>query len=92
MPYISQEERESLNPSIDAIAEMLSVLPEEEQAGPLNYVISSLCWQLFDRGRHNYNSLNTLVGAMESAKAEFQRRVVAPYEDEKIKANGDVFR
>jgi hypothetical protein len=31
------------------------------------------------------------VGALEQAKDEFRRRVVHPYEDLKIKENGDVY-
>jgi hypothetical protein len=35
--------------------------------------------------------VNDVVGALDGAKAEFQRRVVAPYEDKKIRENGDVY-
>ena len=39
----------------------------------------------------NYRVINDIVGAAEGAKAEFQRRVAAPYEDKKILQNGDVY-
>lgn len=35
--------------------------------------------------------LDHLLGAARLAQAEFYRRVLAPYEDKKIKANGDVY-
>jgi hypothetical protein len=35
--------------------------------------------------------MNDVVGALEGAKAEFQRIVVAPYEDKKMAENGDVY-
>jgi hypothetical protein len=31
-----------------------------------------------------------VLGAMEAAKLEFYRRIVSPYEDEKIALHGDV--
>jgi len=40
---------------------------------------------------YNYTQMNAVVGAIECAKDEFQRRLLHPYEDEKIKQNGDVF-
>ena len=38
----------------------------------------------------SYTHLNDVVGVLESAKAEFQRTVVANYEDKKISENGDL--
>lgn len=35
--------------------------------------------------------VNSGIGALEAAKLEFYRRVVAPYEDKKIFDNGDVY-
>ena len=35
--------------------------------------------------------IRSASGALESAKLEFYRRVVAPYEDEKMNLNGDVY-
>ena len=40
---------------------------------------------------NSYATINDIIGALEGAKMEFYRRVVAPYEDEKIKENGDVY-
>jgi hypothetical protein len=39
----------------------------------------------------NYQTVNDIVGALEGAKMEFYRRAAAPYEDLKIKENGDVY-
>ena len=54
----------------------------------MNYLISTLMNAFYER---NYADLNAAIGVLECAKMEFYRRVVAPYEDTKIKANGDVF-
>jgi len=32
-----------------------------------------------------------VIGALEACKLEFYRRAVVPYEDKKIKENGDVY-
>ena len=67
-------------------------------AGELNYIITKACIDyveqraLDNQGIVNYEILNSVVGAMESAKSEFERRVVQPYENKKIRSNGDVFR
>ena len=37
-----------------------------------------------------YQTFNDVTGALENAKLEIYRRMVAPYEDEKIVENGDV--
>jgi len=39
----------------------------------------------------SYQTINDIIGALEGAKMEFYRRVVVPYEDKKIKDNGDVY-
>ena len=36
-------------------------------------------------------NLNAIIGALECAKLELYRRVAAPYEDDKIIENGDVY-
>jgi hypothetical protein len=61
-------------------------------SGELNYKITLLLLAYLDDHTFNYQTLNDIVGAVESAKAEFQRRVVNPYEDEKIVQNGDVYK
>lgn len=78
MPYIKKETRE--------VARF-----EPSSAGELNFAITMLIktYQQF-RGL-SYQTVNDIVGALEGAKAEYQRRVVAPYENSKIAENGDVF-
>jgi len=78
MPYIKQSERDFLLDSIP------------ETAGQLNYMISRLIKDYVIRQGLAYQTINDIVGALEGAKVEFQRRVVAPYEDKKILENGDI--
>lgn len=80
MPYIEQTRKAN----IDALDKPLT-------AGELNYLITSMCINyLFTKGK-SYQTINDIVGALEGCKLEFYRRVAAPYEDLKIKENGDVY-
>lgn len=88
MPYILPDDREKLKAATDAIA---SVIDETTSAGDLNYMISLMARAYIDAKGLRYEHLNAVVGALDSCKAEFQRRVVAPYEDKKIGENGDVY-
>ena len=88
MPYILSKERDRLKPATDAAA---AVIDKNTTAGDLNYMISLMAKAYIDAKGLRYEHLNAVVGALDSAKAEFQRRVVAPYEDKKIVENGDVY-
>ena len=88
MPYILSTERDKLKPATDAAA---AVIDKNTTAGDLNYMISLMAKAYIDAKGLRYEHLNAVVGALDSAKAEFQRRVVAPYEDKKIAENGDVY-
>ncbi len=79
MPYITRERK--------------AIVQAEgpETPGDLNYVLTMAVRAYMRRKGKSYTTMNDIVGALESCKAEFQRRVVAPYEDEKIKQNGDVY-
>jgi hypothetical protein len=79
MPYITQKERKDLENGKPI-----------ETAGQLNYTITTIILEYLVRNGKQYQTINDIIGALEGAKAEFQRRVVAPYEDIKIKENGDV--
>jgi len=94
MPYISQKRREALD---DLFGNPMSD-EHVETSGELNYLFTKLSleyvnWKKYvgDRDDYSYNDLNDVVGALEGAKAEFQRRIVTPYEDRKIHENGDVY-
>jgi len=38
-----------------------------------------------------YSTFNDIIGALDSAKMEFYRRIVANYEDKAIIRNGDIY-
>ncbi len=84
MPYIKPNRRAELE-------EHLRHVPVPYTAGELNFVITTIIKYYFGVHGKSYMIFNDIMGALEAAKAEFYRRVVVPYEDEKIKANGDVY-
>ena len=59
--------------------------------GVLNYMITRLCLGFLSGTAQKYGNFNDVIGALECAKLELYRRLVAKYEDEKIKTNGDVY-
>jgi hypothetical protein len=85
MPYIDDKDREKFG------EELVKVAKSIENAGQMNYVVTMLIKSYLERKGLRYQNLNDLLGALEGAKLELYRRVVAPYEDEKVESNGDVY-
>lgn len=81
MPYIADHARRT----------GLDLLMDPRNPGELNYVITQTALSYLEDRGESYATINEVIGALECAKLEFYRRLVAPYEDEKIKANGDVY-
>ncbi len=81
MPYVKSEVRERID---------RGGIPEN--SSELDYAITRLLnGYLKQKGRFAYAELNEAVGALECAKLELYRRLVAPYEEGKIAENGDVY-
>lgn len=79
MPYIPTEDRHRV------------VMNGPSSVGELNFAITRLLIDYVEAAGLSYTTLNDCVGACEAAKLEFYRRMVVPYEDKKIAANGDVY-
>ena len=84
MPYIPQRTRSII---LDATGKVDPAAIET--VGELNFAITHLV-NAFCKG-DSYIAFNEIIGVLESAKLEFYRRRVAPYEDQKIAENGDVY-
>ena len=86
MPYISKQARECTDRHLtQLIWRGTSITP-----GFLNYVISKAIHLYVKYKGLNQTHLNDVIGVLDSAKQEFYRTVVAPYEDKKRKENGSV--
>jgi len=96
MPYIKQEDRVNLSTiamNLHSELRRLSGGPEphfRHVAGNLNFFISTVINELLKDDR-SYARINELIGALECAKLEVYRKLVAPYEDTKAVLNGEVF-
>lgn len=84
MPYITQEKRELFDEHIDAIAKNL------QSGGEINYCVYRLCLEFIKQHGMGYNTSMVPFSALGAAQMELYRRVIAPYEDQKIAENGDV--
>jgi broad-specificity NMP kinase len=98
MPYIKKEDRTKYDALIKEITDLLingdyfeqsHPSRNEVKVGEVNYIISSIIWEIFKKER-SYTMGNNLVGVLECVKQEFYRRQLSNYEDEKIKENGDI--
>ena len=88
MPYIPSDEREEL----DEIAKaLITALRNGNFRGRLNYFISTVAQGLIEANGVSYSFLNDFIGVLECVKLELYRRVATPYEDDKMRENGDVF-
>ena len=81
MPYIDKSKR----------AGLLTRAACPITAGELNFLLTTLCLEYWHELGPNYQTINDILGALEGAKQEFYRRVAVPYEEQKIKDNGDVY-
>jgi hypothetical protein len=93
MPYIRPDFRKQIDPYLN---QFLDDFPTADVSGDLNYVITRIIHHALDimkksnNGEIRYAHLNNLMGVLESAKLEFYRRRVVPFEDQAIIKNGDV--
>ena len=82
MPYLRETNRRTI----------LEARCDSPQSGAeLNFVICKLADAWFTQKGLTYDNINEFFGAVECAKLEITRRIVAPYEDKKIAENSDVF-
>lgn len=86
MPYIQTYIRDEL-----AAGGAMDAIYYTSTPGQLNYLITMACDSYFKRMGADYQRINDVIGALEGAKMEFYRRIAAPYEDEKMATNGDVY-
>ena len=85
MPYIKKSERDFLDWVVDALH--VNAGDEPLENGRLNYLLFAYC------KRHvppSYNNYKNFIGELNECVAEIRRRLLAPYEDQKIIENGDV--
>lgn len=86
MPYIDDAAKDDINGTPLGVA---FYPPEQQTPGKLTYALFRLCHNYLGSAP-SFADFATVLGSLEAAKLEIYRRKVAPYEDKKIKENGDV--
>lgn len=82
MPYIKEEDRYLMDKVVDQMR-----LCDVEPNGKLNYVLYAFCKRNIDP---SYNNFKNYCAELRQCATEIERRLLGPYEDEKIRSNGDV--
>jgi len=62
-----------------------------QTSGELNFIFTQIALQYLEEKGEKYQTYNDIIGALEGCKIELYRRRIAPYEDQKIIENGDVY-
>lgn len=89
MPYITQDQRDAVDASIDDLILKINdvTLTGSVVDGVVNYAISRIVTESFrPHDGWRYSVLNRAYGTFLSAAAEFLRRLVVPYEQDKASA------
>ena len=87
MPYIEPKDRLKFSPVLSKINKLFQ---QDITAGDLNFLITKILHNYAQVNKYRYLTFCTVMGTLICVAFEFYRRVVSPYEDEKIKENGDV--
>jgi len=83
MPYIKDKDKRKF---LDSLIFAFTKIFGNDIAGNLNYFL----FKLAKVSCNSYWQYRDFIGELEATKLEIYRRQVAPYEDKKIKENGDV--
>lgn len=91
MPYVDAESRiKCLANGLPQLIEMLKEATKDgkENNGIVVYAIYKMMQAIYGKGRFEVKS--NALKVLSSAELEYYRRIMGPYEDEKIRINGDV--
>ena len=87
MPYIKPSSRPAIDKLLAPLVEHLKSLPLEDQDGSINYSVTKIIKNIYPQKYFHYNRA---LGVLEAIKLELYRHIIGPYEDLKIKENGDL--
>lgn len=92
MPYIKSKARDYYKHvgNLDDVATALCTICLPNAKGDLNYIITYLVKRYLAEHGVSYFTASAMIDAVHDAECELRRRVLDPYEDKKIKENGDV--
>lgn len=84
MPYIDKELRDPIDDHVE------EAIMNIETDGDMNYAITKLLMLYADKRGFNYETVNRIMGILNCVQHEYYRRFASPYEDTKIRENGDI--
>jgi len=92
MPYITTYNKDKFTSNADdnGVATYLEELDLGNFVGHLNYLNYKIVKRYIQKNGNKYFTFCAVVGTLICCVLEIYRRLVAPYEDKKIKENGDV--
>lgn len=91
MPYIKSLDKDKVSRhGAWKLEEYYSTLPAQDFAGHLNYLNYRIVKYWIKKNGKRYWIFALIVGTLVCCILEIYRRLVANYEDEAIKKNGDV--
>lgn len=91
MPYLLEAQKdEADSQGLKESRQYASTMSLKNFVGFLNYAITTYVRDWLEANGKRYFSLCAIVGTIICSVFELYRRRVAPYEDTKIKENGDV--
>ena len=92
MPYIVRDDRKILDTlnGGDSVAKYLATRPKDKFAGDLNYLNFKIIKTYIAANGKKYVIFAVILGSLLCCILEVYRRLVANYEEQKIKDNGDV--
>lgn len=88
MPYVTKERKVKLD---TRLSRTITHANRMKGPGELNYLVTQLAIAYCKDNGLDYRTINDVMGGLDSARAEFYRRVATPYEEGKAEVNGDVF-
>ena len=90
MPYIKKKDRLQYDGLVQELASRLKTTEDQmDRAGHMNYVVTTLILAAFPNRK--YATMALVDGVLADVGREYYRRRAAPYENEKIEENGDVY-
>ena len=84
MPYITQEDR------CKYINTLKMEFPSDCKKGELTYILYALALKYIRAKGVSYTNISDAIGCLIDSAEEIRRRILNPYEDKKIKDNGDI--
>jgi hypothetical protein len=87
MPYTKKEDREKYEPILGELRKKMREV--ETSKGDLTYLVYCLGLEYF-KDKESYTNMSSAISSLCDAAEEIRRVHLNPYEEKKIKENGDV--